>query len=446
MGLKNDSMISKVISLTIPNVITNITVPLLGMVDLAIVGHIGGGDYIGAIAIGTAIFNLVYWNFGFLRMGTTGMAAQAYGARDIRECVGVLTRALFIAVAIALLLVIFQYYIFGASKYFMNISENIEPAVRDYFFVRIWAAPATISLYAFKGWFIGMQNSKTPMVIAIGLNIVNITTSLFFAYYLGMGIKGVALGTVLAQYFGVAIAIFYLVRYYKKVFKYFSLKASLQFSKMSYFFKINKDIFLRTLCLTIIFTFFTSASSKDGDDILGANTLLMQLFTLFSYIMDGFAYSAESLAGRYYGANNVNLLRRCIRVVNRFGLVSAACFTLIYAVALYPILSIFTNDESILDLAMNYRWWVVAIPFAGYLAFLYDGISGGMTKTKVMRDTIFVATAIFFTIYYVLYPIIGNSALWLALIIFLVCRGVLQAAVISRIVGKLDKTTISKSN
>ena len=437
MGLKNDSMISKVISLTIPNVITNITVPLLGMVDLAIVGHIGGGDYIGAIAIGTAIFNLVYWNFGFLRMGTTGMTAQAYGARDIRECVGVLTRAVLIAISIALLLVVFQYSIFGASKYFMNISDNIEPAVRDYFFVRIWAAPATISLYAFKGWFIGMQNSKTPMVIAIGLNIVNITTSLFLAYNLGMGIKGVALGTVIAQYCGVAIALFYLMRYYKKVFKYFSVKASLQFNKMAYFFKINKDIFLRTLCLTIIFTFFTSASSKDGDDILGANTLLMQLFTLFSYIMDGFAYAGESLIGKYYGANNKKMLSRCTNDLILWGCVFGSIFTLGYALFLEPILSIFTDDQSVIAQSKSYIGWIVAVPFSGFLAFLLDGVFIGMGKTRVMRDIIIVGVVGFFIAYYSLQEVMGNSALWLGFILFLLSRGFLQLFAYLRIIRKM---------
>lgn len=426
---------SRVVELTIPNVITNITVPLLGMVDLAIVGHLGGGDYIGAIAIGTAIFNLVYWNFGFLRMGTTGMTAQAYGARNIPECAGVLIRACFIALAAAFLLIMLQLPIFGASRYFMNISQNIEPIVKEYFFVRIWAAPATISLYALKGWFIGMQNSRIPMVIAIVLNIVNIAASIFFAYTLGMGVKGVALGTVLAQYCGVATAIFFMVKYYRKVFRYFAFKASLEWSKMGYFFNINKDIFLRTICLIIVYTFFTSASSKVGDDVLASNTLLMQLFTLFSYIMDGFAYSAESLAGKYYGANNRIMLQKCVKVVNRFGFVSALLFTVIYIVGLYPILRIFTTDASTLDMAMNYRWWVAAIPLAGYLAFIYDGISGGMTKTIIMRNTIFAATVLFFVCYYALSPLLGNDALWLSLILFLLGRGIFQAILINNVVA-----------
>lgn len=437
MRQKKSSMSSKVVSLTIPNVITNITVPLLGMVDLAIVGHIGGGSYIGAIAIGTAIFNLVYWNFGFLRMGTTGMVAQAYGARDLKECIDLLIRALVIALFISITLIALQYPVFGASRYFMNISDNVYPIVSDYFFVRIWAAPATISLYVFKGWFIGMQNSRIPMFIAIIINIVNITLSLLFAYTFDMGISGVALGTVIAQYSGVAIALIYLLRYYKKIFHYISIESAFQWDKILRFFNINKDIFLRTFCLVVVFTFFTSASSKENDTILGANTLLMQLFTLFSYIMDGFAYSAESLTGKYYGAKNISSLNKSIKVVNMFGLIFSALFTLIYFVALHPILSIFTNDESILELAMSYRWWVIAIPFSGYLAFIYDGISGGMTKTKIMRNTIFVSTFFFFASYYTLSPILGNDALWLSLILFLLGRGLLQMFYISRVVIKL---------
>lgn len=430
-------MTARLFELTIPNVITNITVPLLGMVDLAIVGHIGGGDYIGGIAIGTVIFNLVYWNFGFLRMGTTGLTAQAYGARNLQECIVVLSRAVAIALIAALIMVAAQIPIFGASRYFMNISANIDPIVQDYFFVRIWAAPATISLYALKGWFIGMQNSRIPMVIAIVLNIVNIATSVIFAYTMGMGVKGVALGTVVAQYSGVGVALFFMARYYSKLFKYFSFRTSVRLSDMGQFFSVNKDIFLRTICLITVYTFFTSASSKVSDQTLAANTLLMQLFTLFSYIMDGYAYSAESLAGKYYGAKNFGLLNKCVRVVNRFGFISALFFTLIYIFALYPILTLFTNDEATLTFAMNYRWWVAAIPLTGYLAFIYDGISGGMTKTVILRNTIFVATALFFASYYALFPLLGNDALWLSLILFLIGRGVFQAVLINKYIAKL---------
>lgn len=435
--MKNKSMTGKIISLTIPNVITNITVPLLGIVDLAIVGHIGDGAFIGAIGIGTAIFNLIYWNFGFLRMGTTGMTAQAYGARNISEAAAVFLRSISVAVSIALCLILLQYPLFISSEYFMNISDAINPIVRDYFFVRIWAAPATLSLYAFKGWFIGMQNSRIPMMIAIVLNIVNIACSYLFAYHMNMGIKGVALGTVVAQYSGVIMSLFFILRYYRKIFRTLNPRVWMQLSEMKKFFSINKDIFLRTLCLVIIFTFFTSASAKINDATLAANTILMQLFTIFSYIMDGYAYSAESLAGRYYGARNRMLLLKCVRQVNIFGIVSAVAFTFTYIFCLRPILASFTTDSSVIDHAMTYRWWVAAIPLTGYLAFIYDGISGGMTKTIIMRNTIFAASALFFACYYTLHTTWGNNALWLSLILFLLARGIFQALAINKLIHNI---------
>ncbi len=437
MRINKKSMIYKVLALTIPNVATNITVPLLGMVDLAIVGHLGGTAYLGAIALGTAIFNLVYWNFGFLRMGTTGLTAQAFGARNLPECGVTLHRSMAIALSAALAIVVLQHPIFMACDYFMNVSPTIEPIVKEYFNVRVWAAPATLSLYAIKGWFIGMQNARTPMMIAIVLNCVNIAVSYSLAVGMDMGIAGVAWGTLIAQYSGMIMAIIIIARHYKKAFRGVSLVRSLKIREMGHFFNVNRDIFLRTMSLVVVFTFFTSASSKISDEVLAINTLLMQLFTLFSYIEDGFAYSAESLAGRYYGAGNGTLLRQSIRVINRCGIISAVAFTLIYVVVTLPILKIFTNDTAILEQAMQYRWWVAAIPICGYLAFIYDGIAGGMTKTAIMRNTIIIATAAFFAAYYSLINNLGNNALWIALLLFLILRGVLQLGAINKIVKRI---------
>ncbi len=430
-------MAKRVWALTIPNIATNITVPLLGMVDLAIVGHIGGTSYLGAIALGTAIFNFIYWNFGFLRMGTTGLTAQGYGKRSFVECGTTLIRSMAIALGIALILVAAQIPIFGISGRILNISSELEPIVTSYFNIRIWAAPATLSLYALKGWFIGMQNAKTPMVIAFVLNCVNIGVSYLLAVTFEMDMRGVAWGTLIAQYSGMLMALIYIAKYYRRVFKGVSIKVALRIKEMGHFFNVNRDIFLRTVSLVVVFTFFTSASSKISDEILAINTLLMQLFTLFSYIEDGYAYSAESLVGKYYGAGNSSLLRSAIRVINRFGFLSAVVFTVIYIVGTMPILKIFTNDTAIVEQAMQYRWWVAAIPICGYLAFIYDGIAGGMTKTVIMRNTIIIAMAIFFISYYTLIPHIGNNALWVSLLLFLLLRGVIQLFAINRLCAKL---------
>ena len=295
----------KILALALPNIISNITVPLLGLVDIAIVGHLGDDSLIGGIAIGTAVFNFIYWNFAFLRMGASGCTAQAYGARNFTEIASVFVRALILALAAALLLVVFQRPIGHAVFLLMDGTPHTMSYAADYFYARIWAAPATISMFAFHGWYIGMQNSRFPMYISIGVNVVNLIFCLWFALGLGWGIVGVAWGTVVAQYSGLVLSIVLWGVYYRRFLRYIRIRECLKLDALLAFFKINRDIFLRTACIVVVYTFFTSASSGMGDTMLAVNTLLMQLFTLFSYLMDGFAYAGESLAGRYTGAHNV---------------------------------------------------------------------------------------------------------------------------------------------
>ena len=323
----------KILALAIPNIVSNVTVPLLGMVDLGIVGRLGDDALIGGIAVGGTLFNFLYWNFSFLRMGTSGLTAQAYGARDFREAARVLVRALCVAGTVALLLWALQQPILHGAMYVMEGSEAVEQAARRYFLVRIWAAPATLALYALTGWFIGMQNARAPMWIAIGINLVNIGASLAAVRLGGMGIEGVALGTVVAQWSGVLAALFVIRRYYGRFFDRSLVRQSgmLKWNVMRRFFRVNRDIFLRTVCLVAVFTYFTVASTRMGDTLLAVNTLLLQLFTLFSYLMDGFAYAGEALAGRYYGARNLSQLRRAIRGLLGWGTGVMLLFTLLYA-------------------------------------------------------------------------------------------------------------------
>ncbi|MBQ5533603.1 MAG: MATE family efflux transporter [Bacteroidales bacterium] len=303
----------EILRLAIPNIITTLTVPLLGMVDLAIVGNMGSETYIGAIALGTMIFNMIYWNFGFLRMGTSGFTVQACGAGDREEAVHILFRALLIGLAAAGVLVLLQYPIRLLVFRLVEGSAGVEAVAAQYFHICIWAAPAILGLYAFKGWFIGMQNARLPMWIAIFMDVTNIALSLCFVFVFKMKIAGVALGTVLAQYAGLAAAVSCWLRNYRSDLRLFSWKAVCSREKMMAFFRVNADIFLRTLCLIAVFTFIPAAGARMGDDFLSANTLLMQFFTLFSYVMDGFAYAGESLVGKYVGAQNRERMRKAIR-------------------------------------------------------------------------------------------------------------------------------------
>lgn len=419
-------MNKRILNLAIPNIITNITIPLLGMVDLAIVGHLGSEKYIGAIAIGTMIFNMIYWNFGFLRMGTSGFTAQAYGAKNFEETSKILVRASVIALSIALILVVLQHPVAWISFKVIDGSNEMEQLAYQYFTIRIWAAPATLGLYSLKGWFIGMQNSKLPMWIAIIINLLNIGFSLLFVIVWKMDIAGVAWGTVLAQYGGLITAITFLMIYYRRFLHKFSWKEVFKSSEIVRFFKVNVDIFLRTLGLVIVFTFIPAEGAKIGDMTLAINTLLMQFFTLFSYIMDGFAYAGESLVGRYIGAKDGKSLRLSIKLLFRWGIVLSSIFVVVYTFFGKYLLLLFTDSQNIISAAQQYYYWVLVIPFAGFAAFLYDGIYIGATASKDMRNAMFVAIVLFFIVYYSLCNTMQNNALWLAFVVFLLSRGMMQ--------------------
>ena len=426
----------RILGLALPNIVTNITVPLLGMVDMAIVGHLSSA-HIGAITIGTSIFNLIYWNFGFLRMGTSGFTAQAYGAGRMDEALHTLVRAATIALAVALLLIALQYPISLAVPIIFEGGSEVMRMALTYFFVRIWAAPATLGLYAVKGWFIGMQDSKTPMWIAIVLNCVNILCSLLFVLVLRWDIAGVAFGTVVAQYSGLALGLLFL----RKRLQLLGLKITLPIVKealsgqeLGKFFRVNGDIFLRTVCLSVVFTFVTAASGRISDQVLAIDALLMQFFTLFSYIMDGFAYAGESLVGRYIGARDGSSLRLSVRLLLAWGGVLTVFFTLAYALFGTQFLHLFTSDGELIAASQGYLFWVLIIPVCGFAAFLFDGIYVGATASRTMLVAMLIATATFFIVYFGgkrILPSLSeqawNNLLWTAFLCYLTLRGVVQA-------------------
>ena len=441
-------MNKRILSLALPNIITNITVPLLGMVDMAIVGRLSA-SHIGAIAIGTQIFNLIYWNFGFLRMGTSGFTAQAYGAHNFDEAVRIFVRAIAIAIAVAFTLILLQWPISRLSLLIFKGGHEVIQLALTYFFVRIWAAPATLGLYAIKGWFIGMQNSRLPMWIAIFLNCVNIVCSLLFVLVFHWDIKGVALGTVIAQYSGFAIGLFFLVREMRRIKPHTTiqlrimplLKASLHWSQLKLFFKVNGDIFLRPVCLSAVFTFITAASSHISAEVLAIDALLMQFFTLFSYIMDGFAYAGESLVGRYIGARDNRSLHLSVKLLLRWGLGLTLLFTALYAIGGEWFLRIFSDKPDIIRGTLRYLFWTLIIPVCGFSAFLFDGIFVGATASRTMRNSMFVASATFFAVYYLgkhflsahlADPFVWNNILWTAFMAFLALRGILQALYLNK--------------
>lgn len=431
------NMNREIMRIAVPNMVSNITVPLMGIVSTAIAGHWGDDSAatIGALAIGVSIFNFIYWNCSFVRMGTSGLTAQAFGAGDRHECTDMLARALIVAAAMGVLMVALQWPVGELALWAMNGSEM----TRDYFYARIWAVPAGILLFGFNGWFTGMQNAVIPMCTAIAVNIVHILCSLWFAFGMDMGIVGIAYASVLAQWCGVVLSAGLLVWKYGRTLTKIDWRKALDIRPLKTFFVINRDIMLRTLCIVAVYTFFTGASARmDNPALLAVNTLLLQLFTLFSYMNDGFAYAAEALTGRFIGARDGESLRRCMRRCIFWGTMVSVAFVGIYLAGWRELVGLFVDRTApeaptIVELAGKYIGWIIVIPIASAMPFIMDGIMVGATETRVMRDSMFLSTAAYFLIYYAGYPLIGNNALWLAFMLYMFLRGALQYAMTDRL-------------
>lgn len=432
-------MNKRILGLAVPSIISNITVPLLGLVDVSIVGHLGSATYIGAIAVGGMLFSMIYWIFGFLRMGTSGLTAQAYGRRDLAEVILSFVRSVGIAFGLGLLLILLQYPILKVAFMLIDATPTIKELASLYFRICIWGAPAVLGLYSFAGWFVGMQNSRFPMYIAITQNVVNIAASLFFVFVWNRGVAGVAMGTLVAQYAGLLMASLLWYGYYRRLWPKLNWKMLTDYEAMRSFFILNRDIFFRTLCLVAVTTYFTSRGAEQGDVILAVNTLLMQLFTLYSYIMDGFAYAGEALTGRYVGAHNRADLERMIRALFAWGIGLALTFTLLYGIGGSSFLGLLTNEREVLNASSDYFYWVLAIPLAGMAAFLWDGIYIGATASRQMLYSMLVASASFFILQGLLQQQMGNHALWMAFIVYLFLRGLVQTGLARKILLKSER-------
>ena len=420
----------QILQIALPSIVSNITVPLLGMIDVAIVGHMGSPVYIGAVAVGSMIFNLVYWLFGFLRMGSSGLTSQALGRRDLTEVTRLLVRSLSIALGIALLLIVLQIPMKWLMFWLIGPTPDVLPFATTYYYMVIWGAPAMLGLYSLSGWFIGMQNTRIPMFISIMQNVVNILASLILVYGFSMKIEGVALGTVIAQYAGFIVALALLFRYYGRLRRYLVLQGTFVRKAMARFFVVNRDIFLRTLCLVSVNLYFTSAGARNGAVILSVNTVMMQLYLFFSYFIDGFAYAGEALCGRYYGASNAMAFRETLRRLFLWALMVTLAYTIIYLLGGMGIIRLLTDETQVIETAREYIWWACLIPAAGAVAFIWDGVFIGITATRGMLVSSFVSALVFFLICLTLMGLLGNHGLWLAMVVYLLLRGIIQTLII----------------
>lgn len=439
---KKKLMSRSILRIAVPSIVSNITVPLLGLVDTAITGHLGAAAYLAAIAVGSTLFSTTYWLFNFLRMGTGGLTAQAYGAGHHDETAALLWRSLVLALVIGLLLLLFQQPI--ATLGFRLLAPGAAAAVpaRIYFNILIWGAPPMLTLFALNGWLLGMQNARYPMVVAIVQNVVNILVSLTLVVGLHWGIAGVAVGTLVAQWTGAALAFALALRVLQRGRCHTTMRAVVRsLPAWMQLFAVNRDIFLRTLCLVSVMFAFTAFGTRQGETLLAVNALLMQLFLLVSYFMDGFAYAGEALGGRFLGERNVAAFRALVRRLFAWGGGVAVGFVLFFLVGSTTLIALLTDVEAVRMAAQPFLPYAIVIPLVSFSAFLFDGLFIGTTSTRAMLLTVFVASAAFFLLHHFLSPSLGNHALWCAFLFFLGLRGLVAALFLPQLLRKIRKTT-----
>ena len=418
----------QILRLAIPSILANITIPLVGLVDTIIVGHISDAHAIGGIAIGTMLFDLLYWNFGFLRVGTSGMTAQAYGRGDNQHCARLLTQSVTIALVGAVIIWALQWLFVTAVLAVVPCSQQVSVFAREYFFIRIWAAPATLCLMAFKGWFIGMQDTVSPMAIDIVVNVVNMVVSYVLAVYTPLGALGVAYGTLAAQFTGLLLSLVIILWKYQYVWRGVSLwRLANDKQGIGNLITLNANLFVRSLCFMIVYVGFTSLSSLYGDTDLAVCSILMKLFMLFSYFVDGFAYAGEALVGKYVGEQQVHSqkessLARVVRLLFIWSLGVGCLFTLIFALLASPIYHIMTSDLLVINRLADFTPWLVAMPIISTLAFMWDGVFAGATAGKQIRNAMIYAAIGFVVGYVALYHWWGIQALFVGYFLHLLAR------------------------
>lgn len=434
-----------ILSIAIPATVSNITVPLLSLADTAIAGHLGAERYLGAIAVGSTLLNAIYWIFGFLRMGTSGLTAQAFGRKAEKEAFLLLLRSLGLALVVGAALILFRETLLFLAMRLIVCSEGVESLARSYFSICLFGAPFMLMLYGIHGWLIGMQNARYPLWISLFQNTLNIALSLIFAIGMDMRIEGVALGTLLSQVVGFCLALALVRRRYGRHWSRPSWRRVFGWRELSSFFGVNRDIFLRTLCLVAVMTCFTRAGAAEGDRILSANQLLMQLFLFFSYFMDGLAYAGEALCGSGKGAGERKAFASSVRGIFLLGGCLALLFALLYLLAGNLFFSVLTSEAAVRMVADTFLCWMPVVVLAGAAGFLLDGICVGVTATRCMLLSAAAGGVAFFVVHALLAPSLENHALWLAFVVYLSVRGAVEAACLPSImdsVGKKDKKGI----
>ncbi|HYC45713.1 MAG TPA: MATE family efflux transporter [Burkholderiales bacterium] len=408
-----------------PITLANISVPLLGAVDTAVVGHLPEPYYIGAVAIGAMLFNYIYHLFNCLRMGTTAPTAQARGAEDHGEVRAMLGRALLLAGAIGCAIVALQVPIVALAFWLIDASAEVERYAREYFLIRVWSMPAVLASYAMIGWFYGLRNVRTPLVLQIATNVINIALAVAFVIGLGWGVPGVALATLISEYAGLVMSLLLVRRTLRDLPRPAAASRLLDRQKILRMLSINGDLVLRTLCVVSVLAFFMAHSAKLGDVTLAANQVLHQFLIFTSFALDGFAHAAETILGESAGRRDRAGFRRGMRVVFLWAGAVGALNLAIYALFGHAVIALLTSIPEVRAAAAAYLWWPVLMPLVSVWAYTYDGVYLAATQTRAMRNTVIASFALFLVALYALAPLLGNAALWLAVAVFLGGRGLM---------------------
>ena len=422
------SLNREIVRLAVPSILANITIPLVGIVDTAIVGHLSDAAAIGGIAIGTMLFDLLYWNFGFLRIGTSGLAAQAYGAGRKDECRKILVQSLTLALLATLFVWAIQWFFVNAVLAVVPCSAEAASTAREYFYVRIWAAPATLMLFTFKGWFIGMQDTKSPMATDILVNAVNMGASYYLAVHAGYGVVGVAYGTLVAQYSGLFLAVAILVLKYGIIhIGTREILAAMKWPELKRMMSLNGNLFIRSLCFMVVYVGYTSLASRYGDTELAVSSILMKFFMFFSFFVDGFAYAGEALVGKEFGkiqeaGYRSQDLGQIVRLLFNWSIGVGLLFTAVYAVFGDAFIATMTSDCEVITVAKPYMGWLIAMPIVSALAFMWDGVFVGATAGVQIRNAMIWAAFAFVIGYITTFTWLGAQALYIAYFAHLIAR------------------------
>lgn len=413
----------RVLRLAGPIILSNISVPLLGLTDMIVIGRIPDPAALGAVALGATIFNFIYWGFGFLRMGTTGLTAQALGENNELEVSANLMRALLIAGIIGFALIMLQYPIGFTAFALLKGSTEVQSLAHNFYGIRIWSAPFTLANFALLGWFIGQQKTKTALALQLFMNIMNIILDVSFVVGLGWGVKGVAIGTVISEIAAALLGFYLAWRSLRHGASGQWVRARiLDATQIARMLTVNRDIMLRTLCLIFVFAFFTSQGARDGDVTLAANAVLIQFIAFSAFLLDAFCAATEALIGQSIGARNRASLDQTVKLTGLWAGLTAAGMTLFLFIAGPFLTDLLTTSPEVRQAARVYLPWAASAPIIAVWCFLLDGIFIGATRSVEMRNAMFVALAIFLGSWWVLTEPYGNHGLWAALLIFYVAR------------------------